>query len=74
MQGVAVVTRKGSFMAKKDVFLKNGFVLADKAEPDFELLVIKFNPQTYFILYLLLFSLRARTEIQTKKEYSIISL
>jgi len=74
MQGVAVVTRKGSFMAKKDVFLKNGFVLADKAEPDFELLVIKFNPQTYFILYLLLFSLRARTEIQIKKEYGIISL
>ncbi len=43
MHGVAVVTRKGSFMAKKDVFVKNGFVLVDKAEPDFELLVLKFD-------------------------------
>ena len=44
MHGVAVVTRKGSFMAKKDIFLKNGFVVVDKAEPDFELLARKFNP------------------------------
>jgi hypothetical protein len=43
MYGVAVVTRKGSFMAKKDIFLKKEFVLVDKAEPDFELLVLKFN-------------------------------
>jgi hypothetical protein len=43
MFGVAVVTRKGPFMAKKDVFVRNGFVLVDKAEPDFELLVLKFN-------------------------------
>lgn len=44
MLGVAVVTRNGSFMAKKDIFLKKGFVPVDEAEPDFELLVLKFNP------------------------------
>lgn len=43
MQGVAVVTRKGSFMAKKDIFLKKGFIPVDKAKPDFELLALKFN-------------------------------
>ena len=43
MYGVAVVTRKGPFMAKKDIFIKKGFSLIDKAEPDFELLVLKFN-------------------------------
>jgi GNAT superfamily N-acetyltransferase len=44
MKGVAVVTRKGSFMAKKDIFLKKGFHVVDTAEPDFELLALKFNP------------------------------
>jgi N-acetylglutamate synthase-like GNAT family acetyltransferase len=43
MQGVSVVTRKGSFMAKKDIFLKKGFHPVDSAEPDFELLALKFN-------------------------------
>ena len=43
MKGVAVVTRKGSFMVKKDIFIKKGFVLTDKAEPDFQLLVLKFS-------------------------------
>jgi len=43
MLGVAVVTRKGSFMAGKDIFLKKGFDTADTAPPDFELLVLKFN-------------------------------
>jgi hypothetical protein len=43
MSGVAVVTRKGPFMAKPDIFLKNGFAVVDKAEPDFELLVLKFG-------------------------------
>lgn len=43
MYGVAVVTRKGSFMAKKDIFVKKGFELVDKAEPDFQLLALKFN-------------------------------
>jgi hypothetical protein len=37
--GVAVVTRKGSFMAGSGVFLKRGFEVADSAPPDFELLV-----------------------------------
>ena len=43
MYGVAVVTRKGSFMAQKDIFVKKGFVVVDKAEPDFQLLALKFN-------------------------------
>ena len=43
MHGVAVVTRKGPFMVKKDIFIKKGFVLVDEAKPDFELLVLKFN-------------------------------
>lgn len=41
--GVAVVTRKGSFMAGKDFFLKKGFEIVGKAAPDFELLVKKFD-------------------------------
>jgi hypothetical protein len=41
--GVAVVTRKGSFMAGKDIFLKMGFVQVATARPDFELLVLKFD-------------------------------
>jgi N-acetylglutamate synthase-like GNAT family acetyltransferase len=43
MFGVAVVTRNGSFMARKDIFVKKGFQLVDRAEPDFELLALKFN-------------------------------
>jgi len=43
MHGVAVVTRKGSFMAGKDLFVKSGFEVVDKAPPDFELLVKKFD-------------------------------
>lgn len=50
MNGVAVVTRKGSFMAGKDIFELKEFELVDKAPPDFTLLVKKFdeaaeNPQ-----------------------------
>jgi N-acetylglutamate synthase-like GNAT family acetyltransferase len=41
MHGVAVVTRKGTWMAGKEIFLKNGFEVVDKAPPDFELLVKK---------------------------------
>lgn len=37
--GVAVVTRKGTWMAGKELFIKHGFEVADKAPPDFELLV-----------------------------------
>lgn len=43
MNGVAVIARKGSFMANRDIFIKNGFESVDKAEPDFELLALKFN-------------------------------
>ncbi len=41
--GVAVLTRKGSFMAKADIFIKNGFELVDQLKPDFKLLVKKVN-------------------------------
>lgn len=43
MKGLAVVTRKGSFMAKKEIFLKHGFGSVDRVEPDFELLALKFD-------------------------------
>jgi hypothetical protein len=41
--GVAVVTRKGSFMVDSRIFLKLGFEIVDTAPPDFELLVKKFK-------------------------------
>jgi len=52
MSGVAVVTRKGPFMAHNEIFLKKGFQVIDRAEPDFDLLVNKFeekskNPNFY---------------------------
>jgi len=43
MYGVAIVTRKGSFMVDKDIFLKRGYEVVDKGGSDFELLVKKFN-------------------------------
>jgi hypothetical protein len=43
MHGVAVTTRKGAFMAGKELFMKNGFNIVDRAPPDFELLVRKFR-------------------------------
>jgi len=42
--GVAVVARKGTWMASKELFVKNGFIVVDKASPDFELLAKKTNP------------------------------
>lgn len=42
LKGVSVVTRKGSFMAGKELFIKNGYIVVDTAKPDFELLVKKF--------------------------------
>ena len=39
MHGLVVVTRKGSFMVGKEIFIKNGFEIVDNADPDFELLV-----------------------------------
>ncbi len=43
MQGVAVVTRKGPFMVHNDIFLTKNFEVVDSAEPDFSLLVKKFE-------------------------------
>ncbi|KPJ72833.1 acetyltransferase [candidate division TA06 bacterium DG_78] len=43
MYGVAVVTRKGAFMADKHLFVKKCFEVVDTMPPDFELLVKKFN-------------------------------
>lgn len=46
MLGVVVVTRsspKGTFIARRDLFLKAGFKLADTYAPDHELLVKKFT-------------------------------
>ena len=43
MHGVAVVTRKGSFMAGKEIFLKKTFKVVDSMPPDFELFVKKFD-------------------------------
>ncbi|HOP09502.1 MAG TPA: GNAT family N-acetyltransferase [Candidatus Methanofastidiosa archaeon] len=43
LKGVAVVTRKGPFMVGSEIFIKKGFRLADRAQPDFELLVRKFD-------------------------------
>jgi hypothetical protein len=46
MRGVAVVTRKGAFMASNDLFIKHGFEVVDSASPDFELLVYRFNTKS----------------------------
>jgi GNAT superfamily N-acetyltransferase len=46
MKGVAVVTRKGSWMAGKELFVKNNFQPVDNYPPDFELMVLKFDVQT----------------------------
>jgi hypothetical protein len=43
MLGVSVVARDGSFMADKEVFLKNRFKVVDSAPPDFDLLAMKFK-------------------------------
>jgi hypothetical protein len=43
MLGVAVVTRKGPFMAHNDIFLKKGFLVVDSTKPDFDLLALKFD-------------------------------
>jgi GNAT superfamily N-acetyltransferase len=43
MNGVAVVTSEGSWMAGKALFLKNGFEELEHAPPRFDLLVKKFN-------------------------------
>ncbi len=46
MLGVAVVTSKGSFMVHNEIFFKKGFQIVDSAEPDFDLLVKKFDEKS----------------------------
>jgi GNAT superfamily N-acetyltransferase len=41
MHGTAVVIRKGTWMAGKELFLRKGFEVVDTAPPDFELLLKK---------------------------------
>ena len=41
-----VVTRKGPFMANKDIFLKKSFQVVDSFKPDFDLLVKKFDEES----------------------------
>jgi thiol-disulfide isomerase/thioredoxin len=41
--GIVVITSNKPFTTKKNIFLKYGFEICDKAEPYFELLVKKFN-------------------------------
>lgn len=43
MKGVAVVTRKSSWMAGNELFIKNGFEIADSYPKDFELLAFRFK-------------------------------
>jgi len=43
MNGAAVITRKGTWMAGRELFLKKGFEVANEAPPDFELLVRSFK-------------------------------
>ncbi len=43
MHGVATVATDRVWMAKKDIFLKHGFVEVDKAPPAFHLLVYRFD-------------------------------
>lgn len=43
MKGVAIVTRKGSFMVNKEIFLKRGYEVVDTAPSDFELLCLKYD-------------------------------
>ncbi len=43
MNGVAIVTRKGTWMASNTLFLKNGFEIIDSAKSDFQLLCKSFK-------------------------------
>lgn len=45
LKGVAVITRAGTLMASKDLFLKYNFEVVDSAPPDFELLVLKLKAE-----------------------------
>ena len=41
--GVVMVASDGTWLAKKDVFLKNGFEVVEKAPPSFDLLAYRFD-------------------------------
>ncbi|MBL7110898.1 MAG: YoaP domain-containing protein [Bacteroidales bacterium] len=41
--GVAVTTRKRGWMVGKELFVRNGFTVTDKAEPDYELMTLKLS-------------------------------
>jgi GNAT superfamily N-acetyltransferase len=43
MHGVAVVASQSTWMAKKGVFIKNGYELTEEAPPHYQLLVKRFN-------------------------------
>ncbi len=43
LNGVVIITRKGTWMPGNELFIKNDFKIAGTAPPDFELLVKKFN-------------------------------
>jgi L-amino acid N-acyltransferase YncA len=43
--GVVCVTRKGTWMPKKPLFLKHGFEVCDTMKPDFELMVLRLNQE-----------------------------
>ncbi len=43
MRGVAVVASKSTWMAKKEIFLRNGYELAEEAPPHYQLLVKRFS-------------------------------
>jgi len=45
MDGVAVMVSKAHWLPTPKLFLKNGFELADHADPSFDLLVRRLNPQ-----------------------------
>lgn len=43
MSGVAVVVSKSTWMAKKEIFLKNGYELVEDAPPHYQLMVKRFD-------------------------------
>ena len=43
MHGVAVLTRRGPWLAGSAIYLNNGFRVVDTAPPDYELLALKFK-------------------------------
>lgn len=46
MNGVAVLTSTDAFLAKADIFIKNGFVEVDRCSPGFSLLAKQFKAST----------------------------